>query len=162
MLHYWDLFLMGLSRARFTRILGILFSKYDAPPAHRSVTSLVTLLQAGSLRSQFYIISPKYDIQPAVQVSNSSGYSDATGLLSSIHRPCDKPYLPLWHALFAPVAILIYPCGKPCLPLWQTLFTPVANLIYPCGKPRLPLWQTLFTPVAKPFFLLFIGIFQVT
>ena len=103
MFHYWDLFLMALSRAHLTRILRIISPKYDAPHAHRSVSSLVTLLQAGSLRSQFYIIFPKYDIQPAVQVSNSSGYSDATELISSIHRPCAKPYMALCQTLFAPI-----------------------------------------------------------
>ena len=53
---------------------------------HRLLTPLVSLLQPGSVRSQFYIISPKYGIQAAVQVSNSSGYSDTTGLLSSFRK----------------------------------------------------------------------------
>ena len=53
MFHYWDIFLVTHSRARFTRILRIISPKYDAPPAHRLVTSLVSLLQPGSFRSHF-------------------------------------------------------------------------------------------------------------
>ena len=69
----WDIFLLGHFRPRFARILMIISPKYDAPPAHRLVTSLVSLLQPGSLRSQFYIKTPKYDIQPAPQVGDFTG-----------------------------------------------------------------------------------------